>query len=113
MNDDQDAFPLEPEEWADRDHDLIGDNLDADIDGDGQGDDGNANGTPDHEELDFDGDGMPRANAVPWDAFPGDPKEHRDTDGDGDRGQRRIWTTTETAFRTRKKCGPGPIRSIP
>ena len=81
--DGQDAFPLEPEEWADRDHDLIGDNLDADIDGDGQGDDRNANGTPDHEELDFDGDGVPRANAVPWDAFPGDPQEQRDTDGDG------------------------------
>lgn len=82
-NDDQDAFPLEPEEWEDRDHDLIGDNLDADIDGDGQGDDRNANGTPDHEEMDLDGDGVPRGNAVPWDAFPRDPKEQRDTDGDG------------------------------
>jgi hypothetical protein len=81
--DGQDAFPLEPEEWEDRDHDLIGDNLDADVDGDGQGDDRNRNGTPDHEEMDRDGDGVPRANAVPWDAFPRDPKEQRDTDGDG------------------------------
>lgn len=81
--DDQDAFPLEPEEWADRDHDLIGDNLDADLDGDGQGDDRNGDGTPDHEEMDADGDGAPRANAVPWDAFPWDPKESRDTDGNG------------------------------
>ena len=31
----------------------------------------------------FDGDGIPKANAVPWDAFPLDPKEWRDTDGDG------------------------------
>ena len=79
----EDAFPLEPEEWADADHDLIGDNLDADDDGDGRGDDQNANGVPDHQELDFDGDGVPRARAVPWDAFPLDPKEWRDTDGDG------------------------------
>ncbi len=83
VNDDQDAFPLEPEEWADQDYDLIGDNLDADIDGDGRGDDRNSNGTADHEEMDADGDGVPRANAVPWDAFPRDPNEQTDTDGDG------------------------------
>jgi len=81
--DEQDAFPLEPEEWADADHDLIGDNLDADIDGDGLGDDRNRNGVPDYEEMDFNGDGVPRAKAVPWDAFPLDPDEQRDTDGDG------------------------------
>ena len=79
----KDAFPLEPEEWADKDGDLIGDNLDADIDADGVGDDLNHNGKPDCEELDIDGDGVPRAAAVPWDAFPNDPKEWRDTDGDG------------------------------
>lgn len=78
-----DAFPLEPEEWADRDRDLIGDNLDADLNGDGLGDDHNGNGVPDHEELDSDGDGVPRTRAVPWDAFPLDPNEWRDTDGDG------------------------------
>jgi hypothetical protein len=78
-----DAFPLEPEEWADRDGDLIGDNLDADRDADGKGDDEDGDGTPDHEELDADGDGVPRAGAVPWDAFPLDPKEWRDSDGDG------------------------------
>ncbi|MCU0913894.1 MAG: DUF5060 domain-containing protein [Planctomycetes bacterium] len=81
--DDRDAFPLEPSEWADHDNDWIGDNLDADDDGDGTPDDENKNGTPDHEELDLDGDGVPRAGAVPWDAFPLDPKEARDTDGDG------------------------------
>jgi hypothetical protein len=78
-----DAFPLDPEEWADKDGDLIGDNLDADIDGDGVGDDKNKNGIPDFQEMDYDGDGVPKANAVPWDAFPLDPKEWRDTDGDG------------------------------
>ena len=70
-----DAFPLDPEEWADQDGDFIGDNFDADINADGRGDDKNHNGIPDHEEMDFDGDGIPKANAVPWDAFPRDPKE--------------------------------------
>jgi len=79
----RDAFPLEPEEWEDKDGDLIGDNLDADIDGLPDGDDRNHNGIPDWQEMDFDGDGVPRAEAVPWDAFPLDPKEWRDTDGDG------------------------------
>jgi hypothetical protein len=106
----QDAFPLEPEEWADRDGDLIGDNLDADVDGDGKGDDHNRNGTPDHEELDLDGDGMPRARTAPWDAFPLDPKEWRDTDGDGigdnadpdDDGDG--WSDAEE-----KRAGTGPL----
>jgi hypothetical protein len=79
----RDAFPLEPEEWADKDGDLIGDNLDADVDADGIGDDLNKNGIPDCEELDIDGDGVPRTGAVPWDAFPLAPKEWCDTDGDG------------------------------
>ncbi len=83
VRDQDDAFPLEPEEWADKDKDLIGDNLDADDDGDGVGDDENKNGIADCEELDFDGDGVDRAKSVPWDVFPFDPKEWRDTDGDG------------------------------
>ncbi len=81
--DDRDAFPLDPSEWKDRDKDWIGDNLDADDDGDGVPDDENHNGTADHEELDFDGDGVPRSGTTPWDAFPLDPKEWRDADGDG------------------------------
>jgi hypothetical protein len=52
--DGMDAFPLDPEESADADGDLIGDNFDADMDADGKGDDKNQNGTPDHEEMDFD-----------------------------------------------------------
>jgi hypothetical protein len=81
--DSQDAFPLDPHEWKDEDGDWIGDNLDADDNGDGKADDENQNGIPDHEELDIDGDGVQRSGAVPWDAFPLDPKEWRDTDGDG------------------------------
>jgi len=81
--DTQDAFPLDPSEWEDKDGDLIGDRLDADVDADGAGDDLNRNGTPDHLERDIDGDGVPRCEADPWDAFPLDPKEWRDTDADG------------------------------
>ena len=79
----KDAFPLEREEWVDRDGDRIGDNLDADLDADGVADDRNRDGTPDNEESDPDGDGVPTANRIPWDAFPRDPDEWRDTDGDG------------------------------
>jgi hypothetical protein len=81
--DDQDAFPLDPSEWADKDGDWIGDNLDADDDGDGTPDDDNKNGIPDYKEMDLDGDGVSRAGVIPWDAFPLDSKEWRDTDGDG------------------------------
>ncbi len=81
--DTKDAFPLDPDEWADQDGDGIGDNQDADIDADGVGDDRNKNGIPDFEELDFDGDGVKRANTGLWDAFPLNPKEWRDADGDG------------------------------
>lgn len=79
----RDAWPLEDEEWADADADRIGDNLDADVDADGRGDDKNGNGTPDCEEVDLDGDGVPQGGAVPWDAFPFDAGEWRDSDGDG------------------------------
>ncbi|NQT84934.1 DUF5060 domain-containing protein [bacterium] len=79
----KDAFPLEREEWQDVDGDRIGDNLDADTNADGAADDRNKNGTPDNEEADLDGDGVKNANSIPWDAFPRDPKEWRDTDGDG------------------------------
>ncbi|MCX8037791.1 MAG: DUF5060 domain-containing protein [Candidatus Sumerlaeia bacterium] len=79
----KDAFPLEREEWADADGDRIGDNMDMDVDGNGIADDRNDNGKPDNDELDWDGDGVPVSGSIPWDAFPHDPKEWRDTDGDG------------------------------
>ncbi|HOD81067.1 MAG TPA: DUF5060 domain-containing protein [Phycisphaerae bacterium] len=79
----RDAFPLEREETADADRDRIGDGMDADVDGDGRADDLNKNGVPDNEETDWDGDGVPNASAIPWDAFPRDPKEWRDSDRDG------------------------------
>ena len=81
--DDEDAFPLDPSEWADADGDLIGDVLDADDDGDGHADDLNGDGAPDFKDKDYDGDGVPNAHSVPWDAFPFDPNETIDTDGDG------------------------------
>ena len=79
----RDAFPLEREEWSDADHDRIGDNLDADVDANGKADDRNGNGVPDNQEMDADGDGVARAGTTPWDAFPRDAREWRDTDGDG------------------------------
>jgi hypothetical protein len=82
VKNDKDAFPLDPSEWADTDGDGIGDNMDAMRDGRNINDD-NHNGTPDYHEMDLDGGGVHKANAVPWDAFPNDKKEWRDTDGDG------------------------------
>src|SRR5262245_50490700 len=78
-----DAFPLDPEEWADVDRDLIGDNLDMDTSGDGVSEDRDSDGTPDAREWDLDGDGIDQGGSVPWDAFPFDPREWKDTDGDG------------------------------
>jgi len=79
----EDAWPLDPDQWADVDGDRIGDNLDADVNADGVADDLNHNGVPDNEEPDWDGDGVPNAAAIPWDAFPRDRDEWQDTDGDG------------------------------
>lgn len=79
----EDAWPLEREEWADVDGDRIGDNLDADINADGVADDLNNNRVPDNEEPDWDGDGVGNAGVIPWDAFPRDAAERKDTDGDG------------------------------
>ena len=79
----KDAFPLESEERDDADSDMIGDNMDADVNADGIGDDKNKNGIPDNEETDIDKDGVLTSKSVPWDAFPLDPKEWADTDGDG------------------------------
>jgi hypothetical protein len=87
-----DVFPLDPTEWADPDADYVGSNADPDDDGDGLLDDDEP---PPMNPLspDTDGDGVcdgPAAvhNAIGKclagpDAFPLDPSEFEDTDGDG------------------------------
>jgi len=83
-----DAFPLDPTEWADTDGDGVGDNSDefpndptewVDTDGDGVGDNGDAFPNDPTEWADTDGDGV----GDNTDEFPNDPTEWVDTDGDG------------------------------
>jgi uncharacterized repeat protein (TIGR01451 family) len=86
--DELDAFPFDPNEWADTDGDGVGDNSDAfpndpaewaDTDGDGVGDNGDAFPNDSAEWADTDGDGV----GDNGDAFPNDPTETGDNDGDG------------------------------
>ena len=104
----EDAFQLDPAEWADADGDGVGDNADAfptdwreqvDTDGDGVGDnadeDDDGDGVPDAEDdrpLDTDDDGTDNADDPDDDNdgvndedddLPLDPAETVDTDGDG------------------------------
>ena len=88
VNDDEDAFPNDPTEWADTDGDGVGDNSDAfpedsteweDTDGDGWGNNSDAFPNDSTEWEDTDGDGVGNNS----DAFPGDATEWEDTDGDG------------------------------
>jgi hypothetical protein len=88
FNDNVDAFPYDPSEWADTDGDGVGDNADAfpddptetrDTDGDGVGDNGDAFPNDPAETVDTDGDGV----GDNGDAFPNDPSDTADTDGDG------------------------------
>ena len=111
-NDDEDDFPLDEDEDTDTDNDGTGDNEDTDDDGDGTPDDDeddDNDGIPNGEDVDVDGDGIAdngtdsdgdgindanddvdnRADSdddgVPDvdDAFPNNPKESVDKDGDG------------------------------
>ena len=88
VEDELDAFPCDPGEWADEDGDGYGDNCDVfpsdpleweDSDLDGYGDNGDV--FPDYsmEWNDTDGDGYGDNS----DLFPHDPDEWKDTDGDG------------------------------
>ena len=90
--DDRDAFPNNPLEWSDLDHDGVGDNSDPDIDGDGFANaqdafpfdpaehaDLDGDGIGDNADPDRDGDGVPNGA----DAFPNDPTETADLDHDG------------------------------
>ena len=102
VDDADDAFPDDTNEWVDTDGDGIGDNTDDDDDGDGwpdsyeiecaaaggYGDSMNANVQPNDIDIDGncdaldpddDGDGV----ADGGDAFPNDGSEWDDTDGDG------------------------------
>ena len=87
-----DAFPKNPEEWADSDYDGIGNNADPDDDNDGAWDlvdpfpydpyetvDTDNDGVGDNSDWDDDNDGVADAD----DAFPLDSSEWQDEDGDG------------------------------
>jgi len=82
VTDEADAFPLNPLEWTDFDHDGLGDNSDADDDNDGVADGSDAfplnaaesvdtdhDGTGNNADADDDNDGTPDAS----DPFPLDP----------------------------------------
>ncbi|AJQ93512.1 GlyGly-CTERM sorting domain-containing protein [Gynuella sunshinyii] len=95
--DSNDAFPTDPTEDTDTDHDGIGNNADNDDDGDGYTDsdetaagtdpldassvpaDQDNDGVSDATDDDIDGDGTLNGD----DAFPTDPAEDTDTDHDG------------------------------
>lgn len=92
VNDENDAFPLDPNESTDTDGDGVGNATDADDDGDGVTDDQDAfpldstensdndqDGIGNNSDLDDDNDGVPDTE----DAFPLNPLEQLDTDGDG------------------------------
>jgi len=91
VNDDEDAFPLDPTEWVDTDGDGIGNNADTDDDDDGVLDvndafpldptesvDTDGDDVGDNADPDDDNDGVPDVD----DAFPLDASESVDTDGD-------------------------------
>ena len=97
VDDDDDAFPDDSTEWADTDGDGVGDNADTDDDDDGWSDqdeavcgsqlldsgsvpaDSDADGECDALDPDDDDDGVVDS----YDAFPSNPTEWADTDGDG------------------------------
>ena len=88
VDDDEDVFPDNAQEWLDSDDDGVGDNADAfpynasenkDSDGDGFGDIIDVFPKDGNEWLDSDGDGY----GDNMDVFPLDPLEHSDMDDDG------------------------------
>ena len=97
VDDDDDAFPDDSTEWSDTDGDGVGDNADTDDDDDGWSDqdevvcgselldsgsvpaDSDADGECDALDPDDDDDGVFDSD----DAFPSNPTEWADTDGDG------------------------------
>jgi len=92
VNDDEDAFPLDPTETVDTDGDGVGNNADTDDDNDGVLDvndafpldptesvDTDGDDVGDNADTDDDNDGVVDIN----DPFPLDPTESIDTDNDG------------------------------
>ena len=92
MNNDQDAFPGDPNESLDTDNDGVGNNADTDDDNDGVLDssdafpldpsettDTDSDGVGNNADTDDDNDGVLDGN----DAFPLNPNETQDTDNDG------------------------------
>ncbi|MED5272066.1 MAG: choice-of-anchor V domain-containing protein, partial [Candidatus Thermoplasmatota archaeon] len=88
VDDEDDAFPDDPNEWDDTDGDGVGDNSDAfpndatewaDTDGDGVGDNSDWAPNDSTESADSDGDGFGDNS----DAFPNDATEWADSDLDG------------------------------
>jgi len=77
--DSNDAFPLNPEEWADSDGDGIGDNGDVFPNDFGEWSDLDNDGMGDNSDSDRDGDGHLNEE----DAFPDDASEWLDSDSDG------------------------------
>jgi len=92
VENDNDAFPLDPNETTDTDGDGVGDNTDPDIDNDGVENASDAFPFDASESADSDGDGVGN-NADPdddndgvndiADLFPNDPSESADSDSDG------------------------------
>jgi|GEM_PF-6658947 len=84
VNDGQDRFPKDEDEWQDRDADGIGDNADLDDDNDGVEDDRDHYPYDPTQVSDRDGDGCgdnPYGNG--GDRFPDDPSQCLDSDEDG------------------------------
>ena len=79
VNDDQDAFPNDPNEWNDTDGDGVGDNSDLFPNDSTESSDSDADGIGDNADTDDDNDGVEDLE----DVFPNDQNEWNDTDGDG------------------------------
>lgn len=81
INDGDDAFPNDPNEFVDTDGDGVGNEADTDDDGDGVRDEDDDFPLDPTRSMDIDSDGDGVSDAR--DAFPNDPTESADTDSDG------------------------------
>lgn len=79
VNNEEDAFPNDPNESQDNDNDGVGNNTDAFPDDPNEDTDTDGDGIGNNTDTDDDNDGTPDVN----DVFPLNPNEDTDTDGDG------------------------------